>query len=549
MLSTCRLTGKPFTISAAEQAYCEENGIPLPTLHPIERLREMLVFRNRVFLYNTTCALTKKEILSQIPPETGFTVYDVEAWESDQWDPFAYGREYDFNRPFFDQMDELTRQVPLPNLAVIRSTMENSDFTNGISTARNCYLIFSSTENEDCMFSYGLRHDRNVIDCTYANDCELCYGSTNIHNCYNVRFSEDSTNCSDSSFLYNCTSCKNCFGCANLNNKEYYFLNQKLSREEYEQRIKQIDLGSYAALEKMRAQFDIWKKDFPIKCVFGKSNEHSSGNFLANTKNTAHSYFMGNTEDMEYCLRVDKSKSSFFHAMFGNNSELIYNCQSCGENVLNLKFCVECWPNTYNLEYCIYTGYGANNCFGCVGVKKKAYCILNKQYSKEAYTDMLGRIKEHMKKTGEYGQFFPSRLSPYYYNQSEVSSFFPLSKEEALQRGFSWKDETVEPFETSYEIPDHIKDVSDDILHQTLKCQRTGKKYKIIKPELEMYRRMQLPIPRIAPLERIKQKSNFFNIHPLEERSCAKCAKSMQTVYDTNQHKVYCEECYVKEVY
>ncbi len=549
MNKICRLTGKPFTISPAEQAYCEQNNIPLPTLHPIERLRQMMVFRNRISLYNATCGFSGESILSSIDPRKGFMVYDVDIWESEKWDPLEYGREYDFGRPFFDQFAELMHAAPWPNLFVIRSTMENSDYTNGITTAKNCYLLFGSIENEACMFSHSLWRCRDVVDCVYTKDSELCYDSRNVHGCYNLRFSENCQNCSDSYFLYNCQSCKNCYGCMNLSNKEFCIGNKQYTKEEYLKRIASFELGSSGNLKKLKADFAKYKENFPIKYLFGKNNENSSGNFLNNTKNVRNSFFVSNGEDLEYCLYLDKAKSSFFHSMYGSNSELVYNCQSCGDNAYNLKFCVDCWPNASTLEYCMFVGQGSADCFGSFGLKKKQYCILNKQYDKQTYVNLLAKIKEQMRKNGEYGQFFPAALSPFYYNQSDADYFFPLAKEDALQNGLSWNDEQIEPFESTYSIPDHIKDVGDDILDQTLKCEQTGKKYKIIKQELELYRRMQLPIPRVAPLERIKDRLGIFAIREPRAGTCGKCAKNIETVYDTDDQKVYCEECYLKEVY
>ena len=45
-----------------------------------------------------------------------------------------------------------------------------------------------------------------------------------------------------------------------------------------------------------------------------------------------------------------------------------------------------------------------------------------------------------MKKTGEWGEFFPSSLSPFGYNETVANDFFPLSKEEATKQGFKWKE-------------------------------------------------------------------------------------------------------------
>src|SRR6185503_14223080 len=113
-----------------------------------------------------------------------------------------------------------------------------------------------------------------------------------------------------------------------------------------------------------------------------------------------------------------------------------------------------------------------HNCkyiFGCVGLRNAKYCIFNKQYTKEEYEELMPKIIEHMnkvpyidKKGKEYkfGEFFPSELSPFGYNETEAPEHFPLTKEEALAKGFKWQDniqrttgkETLKP----ENIPDSI---------------------------------------------------------------------------------------------
>ena len=427
--------------------------------------------------------------------------------------------------------------------------MENSDYTNGITGAKNCYLLFASSHNEDCLFSCSLWSSKNIADSLYVYESELCYGCVNIRNCYNLRYSEHCHNCRDSAFLSNCQSCSNCYRSANLSHKEFCFENHQLTKEEYLARINGIDLGSNAAVEGETAKFARFVSRFPIKFAFGKSNQHSTGNFLNNNKNAEQSYFISNSEDVFGCLYLDKAKTSILHAAYGNGSELIYNCVTAGDNVYNLRFCVECWQGSHNLEYCINCCYGSANSFGCVGLKKMSHCILNKEYSKEEYFILLERIRNQMRESGEYGQFFPPALSPYYYNQSTVQDFFPIDRKEALEWGFRWKDDEPGDPKDSNPIPDNIRDVTDEILTRTLVCEKTAKPYKLIPQELALYRRHGIPIPRRAPLERIREKLTFFKLAPLQSAACAKCGAEFETVYSTQTRPVYCETCFQQEVF
>ncbi|MEI8092507.1 MAG: hypothetical protein WCG98_10555 [bacterium] len=46
----------------------------------------------------------------------------------------------------------------------------------------------------------------------------------------------------------------------------------------------------------------------------------------------------------------------------------------------------------------------------------------------------MPKIIEHMQKTGERGQFFPVEASFCRYNETVANEYFPLSKDEVIQR-------------------------------------------------------------------------------------------------------------------
>ncbi len=510
----------------------------------------MLLFRNRAYLYNSTCAMTKRKILTCMPPENGTTIYDVEVWQGDGWDARDYGQDYDFKRPFFDQFYELSRKVPIPSLAVIRPTMENSDYTNGITGAKNCYLIFSSSWNEDCLFSYSLWRSRHVVDCIFIFDSELCYGCSDLRNCYNLKYSDHCNTCSDSAFLFNCQACKQCYRCANLNHGEYCFENKQLTKSEFEQKIAAIDLGDRETVEREQKLYGSFIRPFPVKYYFGKNIENSSGDYLFNIKNCSNCHFVSDSEDLSDCLYLDKAKSSIMHAMFGNGSELIYNSVTAGDNVYNIKFSADCWMGPHDLEYCFFCCYNSAHCFGCVSLRKAEYCILNKQYTKEEYLNLTKRIRTHMMSTGEYGQFFPPIVSPFFYNHSNAMQFFPIDKKTSREWGFKWKDdESVEAPKETKTVASHIRDVPDSILGETLYCRRSGKAFKLIPEELSFYRSQNVPLPLVSPMERIREKLKFFNISPLEEFQCGQCRLPITTVYSKSGRPVFCEKCFQQEVY
>ena len=65
------------------------------------------------------------------------------------------------------------------------------------------------------------------------------------------------------------------------------------------------------------------------------------------------------------------------------------------------------------------------------------------------YIDKKGRIYR-------YGEFFPSELSPFCYNETIAQEYFPLTKEEATEQGYKWKEKE----ERNYNIDIKTKDIT-----------------------------------------------------------------------------------------
>ncbi len=543
MEKVCKVTGKRFVISPAEEKYCTDRGLPLATIEPLTLLRRLQAFRNRVHLYNAVCASSGKAILSCFPPEKGYKVFDSGIWNGDSWNGQEYGRDYDPTRPFFEQFDALLHSVPLPNLSIVDTGESNSKYVNGAQNLRNCYLCFTTLVCEDSMFCWNVFSSKNVLDVVYCMACELCYDSIDLESCYHVMYSESSNHCSDSAFLYNCQACKHCFGCVNLNNKEYCWYNEQLTKEEYENRLAKLTMTSYQVIATEKKKFAEFRKQFPIKYYKGKSNENITGNYLLNNKNCNNCFLTNNSQDLENCVIAIRAKDCF--GVFSSvDSELVYHSVT-GKNYNN-QFCLECFHGQ-NLMFCMYCINNCSDNFGCVGLKKSQYCILNKQYSKDEYERLVAVIKKNMIERGEWQDFFPQSLSPFYYNQSDASTFFPLEKAEALAAGFTWADETVAAESQSEIAPDDAALVSDAVLQKTFLCQLTRKPYRITKQELDFYRQMQVPIPRVAPIERILNRAKVLAVKPLASVPCHQCQQELQTIFDPQVQPILCEQCYQQQ--
>jgi hypothetical protein len=355
-----------------------------------------------------------------------------------------------------------------------------------------------------------------------------------------------------------------------LKNKSYYIFNQPYSKEEYAKKLQEFNMGSRESFKKLyeKAQ-DLWMT-FPHKYTHGIHNTDVAGDYINNSKNAKHCYRVIGAEDVKYCqnFTLGPAKDCYDNSNFGDGSELIYESLVAGNQASNIKFCSQCYSSVSNLQYSIYC-LGASNLFGCVGIRSKQYCILNKQYTKEEYEALVPKIIQHMNdvpyvdakgRVYKYGEFFPSEISPYRYNESAAhQEFWPLTKEEALEKGFSWREPEQRNYATtisSVDLPDNIADATDSILKEVIGCEHKGEcnhqcttAFKIIPLELEFYKKHTIPLPSLCPNCRHADRLTHRNPPKLWHRKCAKCSNEFETSYAPDRPEiVYCERCYQQEV-
>ncbi len=571
MMPNCSQCSAPFEITPDDLAFYEKvspvfNGktelIPPPTLCPDCRRQRRLTWRNEKKLYHRKCDLTGRQIISIYSPDKPFKVFDSDEWHSDKWDPMTFGRPFDFTRPFFAQWEELRSNVPLPSMN-LRYQNENSDYTNLSARNKNCYLIFAANDNEDCYYSTYLHRSQNVVDCFFTFDSQRCYECIDCYNGYNLLYAKNCKNCSDSALLSNCQSCKNCLGCVNLKNKQYYIFNQQCTEEEFTKKYAEA-IRSRQELEQARAEFLNLEATLPHPFLSGHSNDNVSGDHISSSKNVHDSYDVTYCEDCKYCVWWHRAKNCYDCYGWALPGELGYENHLVGNGFYNVRFSESCANDVSNLLYCRYCENSTSDCFGCLGLVHKKYCILNTQYTQQEYEELMPRIIEHMRKppyqshagsgTGqEWGEFFPAALSPYGYNETVAQEYFPLSEEQVRSRGWNWRQEDEEEKQylgPTVPIPDTVADVADSITGSILTCEVTKRPYKIIPQELQFYREMNISLPVRCFDQRHKERMALRNPRRLWDRECAKCKKEIMTSYSQDRPEiVYCESCYLETVY
>ena len=582
---TCQNCHNQFIVEPEDFVFYEKMRVPPPTFCPECRMVRRFVFRNERNLFRRKDDVSGKEIFSMYSPEVPVKIYEKDYWWSDAWDATEYARDYDFARPFFEQFRELMYAVPWASRII--TNIVNSDYANNAYYLKNCYLCFGIGYSEDSAYAIdGIV--KNSFDVTSATNSELCYDGMAVRDCYRTFFSYACEKCHDVWFSRDCVACSDCFGCANLRNKQYYIFNKAYTKEDYEVEIARIlDGGSYHANEEAKKMaYAVWQAH-PYKYMLSWHNTNVTGDWIVASKNVQHCFNVAELEDSKYCQNVGYvgiggGKDCYDYTLWGEQAELIYEAVQCGNACRDVKFSWNCWPADQSVEYSVHC-HSASDIFGCVGLKKKSYCIFNKQYTKEDYLLLREKIIRHMQtmpytdaqgRIYSYGEFFPPAFSPFAYNQTIAQDFFPLAKEEAQKEGFIWRDPETHEYQTTIDaahLPDRIADVQDSILKEIVKCLSCGKAFRIIQMELEFLQRMSLPLPRECPPCRHAARLRLRNIPRFYRRQCQcageksgngvyqnqtphthaadHCPNEFETSYAPDQKEiVYCEECYQAEV-
>ncbi|MDD5769472.1 MAG: hypothetical protein PHE25_00745 [Candidatus Gracilibacteria bacterium] len=531
-------------------------NIPSPSLCPDCRQQRRLSFRNERKLYKRKCDATKKDIISIYSPNKMFKVYDQDFWWSDNWDPMDYGRDFDFSKSFFEQFDELLKEVPLINLWNIKP--EDSEYNNNCFGLKDSYMNFNSDFGKNNYYSYICEYCNDVIDCSYSYESNNCYFSFDLSNCYNCFYSNSLKDSADCYFSSDLVNCKYCFGSHSLRNTSYYWFGKKVRKEEWELLFKENHQISNLKINSELSREVSLKS--PKKCLNNFDNENCLGDYISNSKNVYFSYDVGKSEDCKYLTYAPFDVKNVYDSYALGSVENGYECNEGGLNISNCCFVKNQANGLHKSFYTILCLNGSSNLFGCIGLKRKEYCVLNKQYTREQYEKLVPKIIEHMISNGEWGEFFPNSISPFGYNETVANEYFPLKREQALKENFNWSDYeppfprvdkiiTVEMYSNTSLLEDANK-VPDDILNRAIECEVTKKPFRIIKQELEFYRRHNLPIPRRHPDQRHMDRMALRNPRKLFDRKCDKCGKDIITTYSTERPEiVYCEECYNKEIY
>ena len=562
-IKNCQNCKKDFIVEPEDFDFYEKMKVPAPTFCWKCRFQRRMSYRNERKAFFNTSLKTESKVFSLYSKQSKIPIYSDVEWNEDDWDATQYGVDYDFSKSFFEQFHDLTMTVPHWGSSCDVSNLR-SDFVANSDYSKDSYLIFNTSHMESCAYCNSATHCSECFDSTSIDYCERSYEIFWSNKCYRTYFSSQCDDCTNVIFSKNCKGCIDCFGCVNLRNKSYHIFNVAYSKEEYEKKIKYFLINTWNGFIDTKKKVQEFWLESPVKYIQGTNNMNVVGEYVSHSRNVYMGYRIHGGDNLKYCQHhpVPGVKDSMDVSVWGTVNELCYENSICGYGCFNSKFCVECWPQNTNLEYCMFMK-NCSDCFGCIGLKNKKYCIFNKQYSEIEYREIIEKIKEQMDKMPyidkkgrvyKYGEFFPTELSPFEYNTSVVNEYFPLTREQAFEEGYAWDDTAKTEYEvniTASELPDSIKDAEDNIVSKLIACNKCKKAYRIIKSELDFLRKEELPLPRLCVdcryAERISQRNEAFLFH----RHCMKegCTNEFETSYAPDRPEiVYCENCYSNEV-
>ena len=538
--------------------FYDQLKVPPPLMCPDCRMQRRIAFRNERTLYRRACDLCKKDGISLYTEGAPFPVYCHQCWWGDDWDPLSYALEYNPQKSFLEQLRELRNKVPRVRLLSINSI--NSEYENNSSENKNCYLIFAAANNEDCLYGRLVQHCKNSMDCDFLYDSELCYECLDTRKSFKCLYGERLQECVDVLFSFDMRNCQNCIFCVNGRNLSCAIENQPCTKEEFEKKKAEI-FRSYESIEEAKVKYKKLREKALVKYAFATKCVHATGDYMYNCHDGVKIFDVSNGKNCSYIADAEDP----IDCQDVNNH--YFKGERC-YNVMGALQDTNCIATAF-VFYCNNVAYSDNccnsaDCFGCIGLNKKKYCILNKQYTPEEYKALKEQIVESMKKEGIYGEFMPPQLSPFPYNDTLAQEYYPLTEKEAKAKGFNWQTKVSGTYgkETIAEkdMPETIGEISEDILNQVLVCKDCKKNFRITRAKFDFYKRMNLPLPHKDFECRHQDRMKKRNPRKLWPRACMcelknhihgakKCPNEFETSYSPERPEVvYCENCYQQEV-
>ena len=514
--------------------------LPTPTLCPEERCRKRFIFRNESNLYRRKDDFSGKDIVSIYSPDKPYRVYERNIWWWDNRDSMESWIKPWEN--FYKDFESVILNTPVINSFIVDSNNDwNSIYTNHLLNPKNSYLCFNSINIEDCMYTREWESSKYCINCDFVIHCENCHDCVQCFDSYDMKSCQYCYWCSFCECSEKCTNCHYCINCSNLENKSYCINNKQYTKDEYE----------WLSTRTKR-------KLNPSEVVVGCSQTWCERCFWNDLKNCCDSSFITESYDCENVKYINR-QLQLKDCMDLQGSCEQFTLEGISSANSYLWWFMAYWSGNKESWYYIYC-YDCSHVFWCVWLKRKEYCIYNRQYSKEQYNQIVPRIIAQMIRDKQWGEFFDPQLSYYWYNESIAMIYFPLTKQEALKRWYKrsdyeapmpnvekkveWKDL---PTQWCKIIQQKKPEILEKILNYAIICEISKKPFRITKQEIDFYIKHNLPLPTKHPDVRHQERLERKDPTTMHLIHCDNCGEEILSVHEKwKWKKILCDECFYK---
>lgn len=183
----------------------------------------------------------------------------------------------------------------------------------------------------------------------------------------------------------------------NLAGQQYCIFNEKLDKTTYENRIRELRLthDNYPAI---LARVQKFHHSHPVRATHNVNCENSIGDYLVDCKNVLGFEVFG-CENVKYVGSSKMAKDCMDMNGFGYYSDhMLESLGSGNSSQICFTACCEFCSEVYYSSWCIHS----NHLFGCVGLKHAEYSFLNVAMGQQEYNELIPRVIDHMRSTGEW---------------------------------------------------------------------------------------------------------------------------------------------------
>ncbi len=551
----CPISGEKRTLSQKEIDVYRKHQAPPKDYAPVTRMRILTTqWPGGQWWYNKH-AETGAPIICPVHPATGIKVLPDKEWFAKDFAELSLN--LDLNRSFFDQLIELRKKIP-SSAGRNYKEAENSISVVSLGDVNSYFVVLSRSKNT--LFSVSALDTESSAEVYNSSGITNSYQIVHSERIFNSQYIRESRDCLNCAFLFDCRNCENCFGATNKRNAKYVWFNEQLIQSEWEKRRAKVDLGSRSQVTTVLKQFDELVKKAPWPENFNEHCENSSGEYLTKATNCESVYYAdgGARDEFHTSWSLGNCERNAYASSMSNSTENYLSCDVVECNHTRYSYLL---MRCRNLEYSTEC-YDCEDCFGCVGLRRKKFSILNKQYTEEAYWKKLDELKCAMLARGEYGEFLPAKMSPAYFPEGGSVRYYladPMSFAKAVNAHQFEADAEGALGETSSNatdlpdantIPDSIDNLDDSWIGKPVYDSAYRRPFSLFAPEVALYRKLRIAPPISHHVKRVLDLTRLSNTGVFEKSQCETCRKEVMisrnpTYPDRN---ILCKPCYLNYI-